>query len=79
MNLDMLKEYEVLKNEELPDLNSEGMLLRHKKKVVHGSCFYQMMMTIRFFISAFVQHLITVPGLPISWSILFYADRANFR
>lgn len=31
MNLDMLKEYEVLKNEELPDLNSEGVLLRHKK------------------------------------------------
>lgn len=77
-NLEKLTAYEILEKRQIKDLNSEGYLLKHKRTGAHITLLL-MMMRIRYFILALGHRQRTARGLPISWSIPYFAVLRIFR
>ena len=67
-----LGSYEIVEGRQVPDLNSYGYLLRHKKT---GARVTPMMTAIRCFISVSVRRPRIVRGWPILLNIRFCAAR----
>ena len=78
MDLTKLTAYEIIEHRPLPDLKSEGALLRHKKSGARVLLISNDDEN-KYLISDSAHRPRTVPECHISWNILFCVARKSFR
>lgn len=78
MSIYDLNAYEVIREEDLSDLKSKGILLKHKKARQRSYCL-PMMTRIRYLRSDSAHRLRTVPEFLILWNIPCCVARKIFR
>ena len=77
MTVKDLKSYQILNEKHVKELNSDGILLEHKK--TGARVFLLSTMRTRYFASDSVPRHLTARVCRISWSTAFCAVRRNFQ